>query len=121
MRQSILNAVRTDLASVVKGSSFHYTIEEVHKSLKNIKDIKTFPSAYAFGLPSKGVKRDDHIEWTFPIGVVVYFEVKRDIDKEALLEQYAEKLIEDQLTLWQGDGGLAAVEGRIFLQPTPIE
>lgn len=121
MRQEILTAMRADLATVQSGADYNYTIEEVTSKLLNDKDYKKRPTAVVFGLPSRINKRDDFLEVTFPVGVMVLFEVKKDIDKELLLEQYGEKVIEDQLTLWQSYNQTMRVEGVTSIEPTQIE
>lgn len=113
MRQTIINALRTDFATITTANSYNNDIKEVFKQLKEFGDINdaNSPSIYFQLMPSKARRNENFYEWTQPVFVLIYFTVKHDISKEGLYEVQAETLINDVLSLFDTYTTTHAIDG----------
>lgn len=113
MRQQIINALRTDFATITVENNYNNDIKEVFKQLKEFGDINdaNSPSIYFQLMPSKARRNENFYEWTQPVFVLIYFTVKHDISKEGLYEAQAETLIDDVLALFDTYTTTHAIDG----------
>jgi hypothetical protein len=97
IRQSILEAIRSDFLAVQTTNGFLGNIDKVFQTFKDLSSIKEadLPAVHITSLPASAVHGENGQMWKWDIAFITYFSVNRDAGDGALIETASENYIQD--------------------------